>query len=270
GIYPGPLALAAAYGLLTALAFSLWPLGRAARIPGAALFRDALIPERTRPPWQIATANAAIAAALVALTIAAAADRRFALWFCAAAVGTMLLFRLGASVVMMAARAGSLLRHPASRLGVANLYRPGAATPLMLLSLGLGLSTLAAVALIQGNVRREITEQLPADAPSFFFVDIQDSQLTRFESLVRAQPGVEDLRQVPSMRARIVAVNGVPADQVRATPDTQWALRGDRGLTYAATPPSGTRIGAGQWGPADHPGPPRGAFDGTLARGSGI
>ena len=32
---PAPLALAAAYGLLTALAFALWPLGRAARIPGA-------------------------------------------------------------------------------------------------------------------------------------------------------------------------------------------------------------------------------------------
>ncbi len=41
GIYPGPLVLAAGYGLLTALAFSLWPLGRAARIPGSALFRDA-------------------------------------------------------------------------------------------------------------------------------------------------------------------------------------------------------------------------------------
>ncbi len=47
GIYPAPLLLAAAYGLLTALAFALWPLGRAARIPGAALFRDALLPERT-------------------------------------------------------------------------------------------------------------------------------------------------------------------------------------------------------------------------------
>ncbi len=49
GIYPAPLALAAVYGLLTALAFALWPLGRAARIPGAALFRDALLPERTVP-----------------------------------------------------------------------------------------------------------------------------------------------------------------------------------------------------------------------------
>ena len=80
---------------------------------------------------------------------------------------------------MLAARAGRLVRSPAGRLGLANLHRPGAATPLMLVSVGLGLSTLAAVALIQGNVQREITEQLPADAPSFFFVDIQDSQLPR-------------------------------------------------------------------------------------------
>src|SRR4029079_5406224 len=133
-----------------------------------------------------------------------------------------------------------------------NLHRPGSATPQMLVSVGLGVSTLAAVALIQGNVRQEILEQLPANAPSFFFVDIQNDQMPQFEQLVRAQPGVEELREVPSMRARIVAVNGVPAEQVQATPDTQWALRGDRGLTYAAVPPSGTRIVAGQWWPAGY------------------
>ena len=49
GVYPAPLLLAAAYGLLIALCFALWPLGRAARIPGGALFRDGLMPEATRP-----------------------------------------------------------------------------------------------------------------------------------------------------------------------------------------------------------------------------
>ena len=46
-LYPAPLALAALYGLLTALAFALWPLGRAARISGAALFRDVVQPSGT-------------------------------------------------------------------------------------------------------------------------------------------------------------------------------------------------------------------------------
>ena len=107
------------------------------------------------------------------------------------------------------------------RLGLANLHRPGAPTPLMLVSVGLGLSTLAAVALIQGNMRQQILEQLPADAPSFFFVDIQNDQLPRFEAAgARRSRACEDMHQVPSLRARIVAVNGVPAEQVQATPDT--------------------------------------------------
>ncbi len=267
GLYPGPLLLAATYGMLTAIAFALWPLGRVAQIPGSALFRDALIPERTRRSRSLVTVNACVACGLVALTIATTAERSLAFWFCGAAVATLVLFRLGGIFVMLAARAGTWIRSPAARLGLGNLYRPGAATSLMLASVGLGLSTLAAVALVEGNVQREITEQLPANAPSFFFVDIQDSQLPDFRSLVQAQPGVEDLQQVPSMRARIVAVNGVPADQVQASADTRWALRGDRGLTYAATPPPGTHIVAGDWWPPDYAGPPLVSLDANLARG---
>jgi putative ABC transport system permease protein len=270
GLYPGPLLLAATYGLLTALVFSLWPLGRAARIPGIALFRDALLPGRQRPASWVLFATAALAAGLVALTIATAQDRRFALWFCVAAVGSLAVFRLGATLVMLAARVASWLGSGPARLGLGNLHRPGAATPLMLVSVGVGLSTLATVALLEGNVQREIAEQLPANAPSFFFVDIQNSQLPLFEALVRAQPNVQDLQQVPSLRARIVAVNGIPADQVRATEDTAWALRGDRGLTYAATPPQGTRVVSGNWWPADYDGSPLVSLDANLARGWGV
>ena len=270
GVYPGPLLLAAVYGLLTALAFALWPLGRAARIPGGALFRDALLPERTVPTRGLVAVNAALGLALVALTVATATDRRFAVYFCLAALATLVLFRLGGWAVTRAARAMPRLAAPWARLGIANLHRPGNATALLLVSVGLGLSTLAAVALIEANVRREVLEQIPADAPSFFFVDIQNDQLARFEQIAHASPGVEAVDQVPSMRARIVAVNGVPAGQVKATPDTSWALRGDRGLTYAATPPAGTQIVAGHWWPANYDGPPLVSFDAGLAQGWGV
>ena len=143
-------------------------------------------------------------------------------------------------------------------------------TPLMLVSLGLGLSTLAAVALIQGNIRNQVLEQLPANAPTFYFIDIQNDQLARFQQILHAQPGVSDIAEVPSLRARVVAVNGVPAEQVRATPETQWALRGDRGLTYSARPPEGTKLVAGEWWPADYAGPPLVSFDVNLARGWGV
>ncbi len=270
GLYPGPLLLAAAYGLLTAGAFALWPVARAARIPGAALFRDAVVPEGVRPrPWVLGV-NALIAAALVALLVATSPDRRFALWFCAAAVGTLLLFRAGGALLVTASRHFPAPGRAWARLGLANLHRPGNATPLMLVSIGLGLSTLAAVALIEGNIRREMLQSMPSNAPTFFFVDIQGDQLDRFEGILAKQPGAGQIETVPSLRARIVSVNGVPADQVKATPDTAWALRGDRGITYAATPPDGTRLVAGHWWPADYQGPPLVSFDAGLAKGWGV
>ena len=270
GIYPRPLLLAAAYGLLTAGAFALWPVARAARIPGAALFRDAVVPEGVRPrPWVLAV-NAMIAAALVALLVATSPDRRFALWFCAAAAATLLLFRAGGALLVAASRWLPAPSRAWARLGLANLHRPGNATPLMLVSIGLGLSTLAAVALIEGNIHREMLRSLPANAPTFFFVDIQGNQLDRFEGILAKQPGAGQVETVPSLRARIVSVNGVPADQVHATPDTAWALRGDRGITYAATPPEGTRLVAGRWWPADYQGPPLVSFDAGLAMGWGV
>jgi putative ABC transport system permease protein len=270
GIYPGPLALAAVFGLLTAGAFVLWPLGRAARIPGAALFRDALLPDHVRPsPWIIA-ANLLLALALVGLTVAVSPDRRFALWFCGAAALTLTLFRLGGSVLMAVSRRAPRARAPWLRLGLGNLGRPGASTPLMLVSVGLGLSTLATVVLIQGNVRRELADQIPANAPTFFFIDVQNDQVPALEHLVEAQPGASDFHQVPSLRARVVAIKGVPVDKVVVSPDTRFALRGDRGLTYAARPPEGTEIVAGKWWPADYDGPPLVSFDAGLAAGWGV
>jgi putative ABC transport system permease protein len=140
----------------------------------------------------------------------------------------------------------------------------------MLVSLGIGLTTLAAVALIEGNLRRQIAEQLPTQAPNYFFIDIQNDQIARFGEIARGTPGVTEVQHVPSLRARVVAVNGTPVEQVRASEETSWALRGDRGLTYAGTMPPGTRIVAGSWWPEDYRGPPLVSFDANLARGWGV
>jgi putative ABC transport system permease protein len=268
--YPVPLLLAAAYGLLTALAFTLWPLGRAGSIPGAALFRDVVAPSSGRPSLGILAAILAAAGALSALVIGTAENPRFAAMFIVAVIGTLLLFRLGAGALMALARRLPHARRPALRLGLANLHRPGAPTPLMLVSLGVGLTVLAAIALIEGNLRRQLANEMPAAAPNFYFIDIQSDQIQAFEALARAQPGVTEIRSVPNLRARIVAVNGVPAEQVNATPETAWALRGDRGLTYSATPPEGAKLVAGAWWPPDYSGPPLVSFDAQLARGWGV
>ncbi|PZP77328.1 MAG: hypothetical protein DI592_17390, partial [Stenotrophomonas maltophilia] len=54
----------------------------------------------------------------------------------------------------------------------------------------------------------QVLEQLPANAPTFYFIDIQNDQLARFQQVLHAQPGVGDIAEVPSLRARLVAVKG--------------------------------------------------------------
>ena len=270
GIYPVPLAMAGLYGVLTAAAFALWPLGRAARIPGAALFRDAILPEGVRPRAPVIGATVLISACLVGLVVLGASDRIFAVSFCACAVVMLAIFRAGAWMLMRAAGAARPLRPAWLRLGIANVHRPAAATPLLVVALGLGLATLTAVALIEGNIHAGLLADLPHDAPSFFFIDIQNEQLATFMRIVHAAQGVSDVHEEPSLRARIVALKGVPADRVKVAPDSQWGLRGDRGLSYAAAPPRGSTLASGTWWPANYAGPPLVSLDADLARGWGL
>jgi putative ABC transport system permease protein len=117
---------------------------------------------------------------------------------------------------------------------------------------------------------KEIDENLPADAPSFFFIDIQPDQVADFDHLLAGIPGVEELGRVPSLRGRITALNGVPVERAIVKPEAQWAVSSDRGLTYAANPPAGSRVVAGAWWPADYHGPPLVSFAAELARGMGL
>ena len=53
-------------------------------------------------------------------------------------------------------------------------------------------------------------------------------------------------------------------------PEAQWALRSDRGLTYAATLPEGSRLIAGAWWSPEYHGPALVSFDADLAHGMGL
>jgi putative ABC transport system permease protein len=268
-IHPAPLALAALFGLLTTLVFSLWPLAGVGRISAGALFRDTVDRVRRRVPAGIIGATAVLALGLAALAVVTAQDRNVALWFVAGAIAAFALFRAAGAAILWIARRLGRPRRPVLRLALANLHRPGAPTAQIVLSLGIGLTVLVAVALVEANLSHEVETKVPAEAPAFFFIDIQPDQLAGFDALVRATPGAR-FDQVPMMRGRITRLNGVPVEDAAVLPDAQWALRSDRGLTYAASLPQGSRLAAGAWWPSDYQGPPLVSFDEALARGMGL
>ena len=270
GLYPGPLLLAAAFGLLTAFAFALWPLARARGVPAAALFRDLAAPITAWPRLRDLVLLAGALAALAGLAVASAEQPIFAFWFVAGATGAFLAFLLTGAGVVALARRLPRPRRPALRMALANLHRPGAPTLPVVLSFGLGLSVLVAVVSVQGNLAAQIGERLPKRAPSFFFIDIQPDQAARFDRVAAGVPGVGGVEKVPMLRGRIVRVNGVEADKVTAKPEAAWALRGDRGLTYAAKVPKNADVIAGRWWPTDYHGPPLISLAAEIADGLGL
>jgi putative ABC transport system permease protein len=266
----GELSVAVLYGFLTALAFALWPLGRAHDIPVSALYRDAVAPERHYPRTQYIVLTALVIAALAALAIILAYDRKIAAIFIAAAACVFVLLRLVAGLIMWAARRVPRPRYALLRLVLANIHRPGALTPSVVLSLGLGLALLVTLLEIDGNLRRQFVAALPDKAPSVFFVDIQDADAARFDAFARRAVPEARYERVPMLRGRIVAANGIKAEEIKAAPSASWVLQSDRGITYAADVPAGSRVVAGEWWKADYQGPPLVSFENKIAEGLGL
>ncbi|HTP91047.1 MAG TPA: FtsX-like permease family protein [Xanthobacteraceae bacterium] len=269
-LYPAVLGLAIAYGLLTALAFALWPLGRAHDISVSMLFRDQVASQRRWPRRRYLVAMALMAAALAALAIFSTSERRVAAIFVASAAGIFILLRLVALLTMWVARRLPRQRSTVMRLAVANIHRPGALTPTVVLSLGLGLALLVTVIEIDGNLHHQFTAALPERAPSFFFLDIPAADAGRFDAFVRDHAPSSTLERVPMLRGRIVAANGVKAEDLKPGAGSRWVLRGDRGITYASAVPPGSRIVAGQWWNANYKGEPLVSLENRTAEDLGL
>ncbi len=267
-VYPGPLARAALFGVLAAGAFALWPLARLEDVRPAALFRDAggagaILP---RPPYLAAVG--ALIAALVGAAALTTEEPMLAVWVAGGVAGALAVLAVAAlGVRWLARRSGRAARgRPALRAALASIGGPRGEAGAVILSLGLGLTVLAAIGQVDTNLRGAIARDLPEVAPSFFFLDIQPDQLEGFRDRLAAEPGVGEVETAPMLRGILAGINGRPATEVAGE---HWVLQGDRGLTYAEGPGAST-ITAGEWWPADYDGPPLVSFAADEAEEMGL
>jgi putative ABC transport system permease protein len=266
-LHPDELALSFVYGLLTALAFGLWPLGRVHDVPVAALFREAVTSEWHRPRWRYLALMAVVVALLIAVVIGLAYDKRVAAVFVGSSVVVFALLRGIAAGLMALARRLPRTRITMLRLAIANIYRPGALTPSVVMSLGLGLAVLVTITQIDGNLRRQFLAALPDRAPSFYFIDIPTNDAGRFGAFLKATAPQSSVEDVPMLRGRIVSARGVKAEDLKASADSEWVLQSDRGLTYTGEIPKGSKVVEGQWWGPDYDGPPLVSIEKKIADG---
>ena len=198
-------------------------------------------------------------------------DRKIARSSSRAAAAVFVPLRLVALLLMAVARRLPHARARALRLAIANIHRPGALTPTIVLSLGLGLALLVTLIEIDGNLRRQFEGALPDKAPSFFFVDIQSADAGALRRLRRAAAPDARLERVPMLRGRIMSANGIKADDIKAQPNAAWVLQSDRGITFATEVPRGLDAWSrATGGRPDYQGPPLVSFEKKIADGLGL
>jgi len=269
-VTPASVGLGVVYGLLVALLFTLWPLGRAQTVSPSVLFRDEVGDGGGRPPRTVMAAVAVVASLLVALSVMLSDSPLIALYFCAGVTVIFAVFWALGTLLTWAARRLRRPKWPEFALALCNLGAPGGLTRSVVLSLGSGLSLLSAVALADASLVSELTSRMPANSPNYFVLDIPKADLPAFSKFVETEVPGTQVVEAPMLRGRLIKLGDRNVEDVKAPPEAQWVLTGDRGLTYSDTVPEGSRVVAGAWWERGYSGEPLVSFEAELAGKLGV
>ena len=119
-------------------------------------------------------------------------------------------------------------------MAIANIHRPGALTPTIVLSLGLGIALLVTVIEIDGNLRQQFVERTAGQGAVVLFPRYPGRPGRALRRL-RARAGAR--RQSSKTCRCCAAASSRPAacraENIKPRDDAAWVLQSDRGITYA-------------------------------------
>jgi len=217
-----PLLKGALLGLLSTLLFTLWPLLKIRDIhPGAIFRRDAeqaTVERETGPSrwwarwgltdrWNVGTAGVIILG-LCALSVWQAGSWAIGLLFIGAISLAITILFVCAQAFVRGLAWIPLPRVLSLRYALGNVVRPGSQATGIMVAIGIGVMVIVTVSLVEQALLRQIQENRPADAPTFFFIDIQPDQGQDFVSLVGRQTGRAGPELTPLVRSRLHAIDG--------------------------------------------------------------
>lgn len=260
------------FGLLVGAAFSILPLAKVEDVGVSELFRGASS-ETTKIRRKRYYFFAAFAfLGLILLAVFSAYQPILALYFILASFGVIAVMLLLGHLIMKAARLVPHFKNPLLSLAISNLHRKGALTPQITLSLGLGLTLLVSISMLDRTITSQMISRLPEKIPSFFFIGIQKSEKDNFDQslaqILQDQP--YEMQNAPMLRGRIVSVKGIMAQEYPVKDSGEWVLRGDRGITFSDHIPEAARLIKGEWWPKDYQGENLVSFKAEEAEALGL
>ena len=256
------LLAAGGFGLLIGFAFALLPLRGAQKLKPASLFR-AVGGTETRLGWrdliQLRTALPLLLAlaAIAGLAVLTTGAPWLVLWYAVGALAAFGLLRLAAWLLQAGLRLLPPLQNATLRQAIKAIHRPGAAAPVVVLSLGLGLALLLMITLLDQNLRAQIDGAVAEDAPTFVLLDMPKDQVPQVEAFAAADPQIETLATIPMLRGTIETIKAKPVSELGPVPDDIADMfQGDTPVSWARTVPQGSTVVEGDWWAADYSGTP--------------
>ncbi len=261
-------------GLLTTLLFTLWPILEVRKIRPVMVMRRAFLASEANPAklsegrriglaahWprldlpKLLTA-AVIVAGLAGLAMWQAGSWKIGLLFLAGLLAGVSGLLLGATGLIRLLKLLPVPRIVSLRHAVGNLSRPGSQVAGIVTAIGIGVMVIATVSLIERSLVQQIGEKRPADAPTFFFIDIQPDQAQGFARLIHSRTGEPAPQLTPLVRSRLHSVNGQrvkteeDGEKERETKDEQrrsWYFTREYVLTFLETLPKDNVVTRGAW-----------------------
>jgi len=248
-------------GLLTSVLFTLLPLAAIADVKPALVFRREMAENRPPVTWlhrlRQAVPLAGIGVGLGFIAAWISGNLRWGFYFMGGLIGAVLLLGAASSGVVWLTRRIRLPRKWLTvRQGLANLHRPGSQTGAVVLALGVGVTMVLAVYLLQRSLMAEVNLTSPEGTPNMFFMGMGNQEVGEFHKLLKAQPGVDNAPEPVAMaRARMIKIDGLTKERYAPGERAEWYFNSQFSLTLAEKVPEGNEVISGRWWtPADYSG----------------
>ena len=264
-----PLVEAAIYGTIIATLFTLWPLSRCENIQAAALFREMNLIKDGLPRLKYLVLSFILVIILLIISAVFNQNPELTSWFALGFTVALVTLFLSARLLMYCIKKlGRVINgHPSTRWALAAMGGTQEGTNNSLIAIGLGLTVLAIIGQVDGNLRTSINNNLPEVAPSYFVIDIQKSQIEEVRDILNSNKGVISFDEAPMLRGIITKINNKQASEVAGD---HWVIRGDRGITYFEELPKRFNLTKGQLWPKDYSGATQISFAAEQAEELGL